>query len=298
MAFIHKQPVNSIVRTLLIPFRKVVPSKYYFAIDGTLRIKLTEGKSMLFHANPTSNLLRVLFWKGIEGFEYKEYKIFVALAKKSNVFFDIGANIGYYSIVAKLFNPKIEVHGFEPMPSAFKYFNINKKINDLESINTHRLALTDYKGDAKFYSNLNPRFPEIEDHLFGDNSLNLDATGNISRIEVDVKTDTLDNFVAQHLSSGKNIDLIKLDTESTEHLVLKGGQTVLKNHRPIIMCEVIKGFTEAEIEKILSAHDYLFYEVMKDGLKLVTKLIVPTGKNDYFFVPKEKNELVKSLIQN
>lgn len=296
MALIHKQPFNKIARTLLSPFKSIVPPKYHFAIDGTLRIDLTEGKSMLFHANPTSNLLRVLFWKGIRGFEYKEYKIFVQLAKKSNVFFDIGANIGYYSIVAKLFNPKIEVHGFEPMPSAFKYYNTNKKINHLEDINTHCIALTDFKGNATFYSNLNPRFPELQDHLFGDNSLNEDATGNFSRIQVNVNTNTLNNFVSENLKPGQKIDLIKLDTESTEHLVLKGGTEVLKNHRPIIMCEVIKGFTEKEIEAVLSPHDYLFFEVLENGLKQVSKLIVEKGKNDYFFVPAEKREFVKEFI--
>ena len=104
MALIHTQPINTIVRTLVKPFSKIISKKLYFAIDGTIDVKLTEGKRLAFTANPTSNLLRVLFWQGIEGFEYNEYKIFTELAKKSNCFFDIGANIGYYSIVAKLFN--------------------------------------------------------------------------------------------------------------------------------------------------------------------------------------------------
>jgi FkbM family methyltransferase len=296
MALIHKLPVNLIIRTVLRPFRKLVPSKYHFAIDGTLKIDLTEGKQLIFHANPTSNLLRVLYWYGIEGFEYKEYKVFVELAKKSKVFFDIGANIGYYSIVAKIFNPKIEVHGFEPMPSAFKYFNINKALNNCKDISTHCLALTDHKGEEHFYSNLNPRFPHIKDHLFGDNSLNEAATGNISKIRIDVKTDTLDNFVADNLKQGQKIDLIKLDTESTEHLVMKGSHKVLFEHRPIIMCEVIKGFTEKEIASILSNYNYAFFEVMPNGLKKVEKLIVKRGKNDYFFVPEEKTNLVEGLI--
>lgn len=296
MAIIHKQPINFIARNLLHPFRKLLSPKYYFAIDGTLKINLTEGKSILFHANPTSNLLRVLFWYGIEGFEFKEYKIFKELAKRSNVFFDIGANIGYYSIVAKKFNPNITVHGFEPMPSAFKYFKLNAKLNHFDTIQTHQLALTNYTGAATFYSNLNPRFPDIKDHLYGDNSLNLEATGNISRIKIDVATDTLDNFVSKNPDKNLKIDLIKLDTESTEHLVLEGGINVLRDHRPIIMCEVIKGFTEKEIEKIISKYNYNFFEVEPDGLKLVSSLVVEKGKNDYFFVPEEKISIVKDLI--
>lgn len=296
MAFIHNNPFNLVLRRVLSPFKKLIPSKFHFAINGTEEIKLTEGKSMLFHANPTSNLLRVLFWKGIEGFEYAPYVVFVKLAKKSKVFFDIGANIGYYSLVAKKFNPSIAVHGFEPLPSANKYFKINADLNHFNDIQVHEVALTNFKGTARFYSNLNPRFPNEKDHLFGDNSLNTEATGNISKIEFDVKTDTLDNFVKDHLKTGEKIDLIKLDTEGTENLVMEGATDVLKNHRPIIMCEVIKGFIEREIETILSKNNYLYFEVNEKGLKEVKVLEVPSGKLDYFFVPSEKMALIADLI--
>lgn len=295
MPFIHKNPINLILRRALSPFKKVLPSRFYFAINGTEVIKLTEGKTMLFHANPTSNLLRVLFWKGIQGFEYAPYKIFVELAKRSSVCFDIGANIGYYSIVAKIFNPKIIVHGFEPLPSANKYFKINVELNKLNDIHIHQTALTNFNGTATFYSNLNPRFPDEKDHLFGDNSLNTEATGNISKIEVQVKTQTLDSFVSENLTNGEKIDLIKIDTEGTENLVFEGGSNVLSQHRPIIMCEVIKGFIEREIENVLSKHDYLYFEVGEKGLVKVDSLIVASGKTDFFFVPSEKKERISEL---
>lgn len=296
MALIHKKVVNLILRKVFTPLKKVIPAKFHFAINGTEEIKLTEGKSILFHANPTSNLLRVLFWRGIEGFEYAPYVVFVKLAKQSKMFFDIGANIGYYSLVAKKFNPQIKVHGFEPLPSANKYFKINANINQFDDIQVHEVALTNFKGTARFFSNLNPRFLDEKDHLFGDNSLNSEATGNISKIEFDVKTDTLDNFVKDHLSSDEKIDLIKLDTEGTENLVMEGATNVLKTHRPIIMCEVIKGFIERELETILSANGYVYFEVNDKGLKEVKKLEVPTGKLDYFFVPSEKMALIANQI--
>lgn len=295
MSIIHNKSVNFILRKALKPFKALLPSKYYFAITGTENVKLTEGKSMLFHANATSNLLRVLFWKGIEGFEFAPYKVFVHLAKKSNCFFDIGANIGYYSLVAKKFNPSIVVHGFEPMPSAAKYFKNNCTINGFHDIKVHQLALTNFTGEATFYSNKNPKFPNEVDFLYGDNSLNSDATGVISRIEIKVVTDTLDKFVAANLKENLKIDLIKLDTEGTENLVLEGAGNVLQNHRPIIMCEIIKGFIEKEIETILTKNKYLYFEVTDSGLIQVTKLVVNSGKLDFFFVPQEKLALIKEL---
>ncbi len=182
------------------------------------------------------------------------------------------------------------------MPSANKYFKNNCWINNFQDIKVHEIALTNFKGEATFYSNVNPKFPNEKDFLYGDNSLNSEATGKISRIEIKVKTDTLDNFIKDNFKSDDKIDLIKLDTEGTENLVLEGAVNVLKEHRPIIMCEVIKGFIEREMEVILSKYDYLFFEVNDKGLTEVKTLKVDSGKLDFFFVPVEKISLVMSLL--
>jgi FkbM family methyltransferase len=296
MALIHTQPINTIVRTIAKPFSKIISKKLYFAIDGTINVKLTEGKNLLFTANPTSNLLRVLFWQGIEGFEFNEYKVFTELAKESKCFFDIGANIGYYSIVAKKFNENIIVHGFEPLPGARKYFQKNIKLNNFEDITIQQIALCDKIGEAEFYSNINPRFKHLEDHLFGDSSLDINATGNFQRIKFIVKTDTLDNYITTNLAPDQKIDLIKMDTEGTENLVLKGAHNVLLNHQPIIMCEIIKGFIEKEMEVILKKYNYSFYKVKPNGLEFSLNLVSENGKTDYFLVPESKLETIKKFI--
>ena len=73
-------------------------------------------------------------------------------------FVNVGANIGYYSCVAKKFNPNISVHGFEPMPSASKYFKNNCTINGFDDIKVHQTALTNFKGEAIFHTNINQIF--------------------------------------------------------------------------------------------------------------------------------------------
>jgi FkbM family methyltransferase len=298
MSFIHHKTVNLIVRSFFRPFASFIPKKFHFAINGTITIDLGEGKKMLFHSNPTSNVFNMLFWGGVRGFEYNEYKVFTKLVPRSKVFLDIGANIGYYSCVAKKFNPNILVHGFEPMPSASKYFKNNCVINGLNDIRVHQTALTNFKGDATFHTNINPKFPNETDFLYGDNSLNSDATGKISRVEIKVKTDTLDNFVKDNLKTDQVIDLMKLDTEGTENLVLEGANNVLTKHRPIIMSEIIKGFIEKEMEAILQRNNYLFYEVNSNGLRKVDSLVVQKGKLDFFFVPREKEALVSALLDS
>ena len=126
---IHRKYFNKVIRTVVRPFRKMLPERLYFAINGTIDIDLGEGKSMLLHGNPTSNLVRLLFWYGVHGFEYYEYKIFSQIIQSANFMFDIGANLGYYSIVAKKFNPKLEVVAFEPFASVYNYLNINLRLS-------------------------------------------------------------------------------------------------------------------------------------------------------------------------
>jgi len=297
MALIHLQPINSILRNILFPFRKIIPSKFHFAIDGIISVPLTEGKKMRMIANPTSNLHRVLFWYGYKGFEPEEYYIFTHLAKSSTCLFDIGANVGYYSIVARLFNPIIHVHAFEPLPAAKKFFEKNMILNDIEGVVINQIALSDKIGEASFFANLNPRFINIEDHLFGDNSLYKNFhSSEYKQIETKVKTLTLDDYASSNLEGGLNIDLVKLDTEGSENLVLKGAGHVLKYHKPVIMCEVVKDCIEKELETILKSFNYKFFRLENGKLQEVSELLPKSLKEDYFFVEVSKLFRIKKFL--
>ena len=71
-----------------------------------------------------------IFWEGITGgWEKYSMKVWMDLVSKSKVIFDVGANTGVYTLVAKALNPDVEVHGFEPFPAIYdKYLsNIHLK---------------------------------------------------------------------------------------------------------------------------------------------------------------------------
>jgi FkbM family methyltransferase len=257
---------------------------------------LPEQKTLILDANLSSNLTRVLFWEGVKGFEYQELPIFIALAKISSCFFDIGANIGYYALISKIYNSKIEVHGFEPLPGAKNYFQKNVNLNRLQNIKVNEIAICDVNGVSIFYSNINPKYKHLTEHLYGDNSLDEKHSANWNRITFEVKTQRLDDYVNQNLNSSLKIDLMKLDTEGTEHLVLKGASNVLKNHRPIIMCEIIKNAIEKEISEILLFNNYSFYRIGNSKLKKSNTIVIEDTKETYFFVPEEKQNLISNLV--
>jgi FkbM family methyltransferase len=298
MLFIYREGPNKVIRTILKPFSGILPSFFHIPVHGTFPIRLGEGKQILMRANPTSYLARLLYWGGVKGFEYNSVRIFIELAKEANIFFDIGANIGYYSMVAKAFNKRVKVFGFEPMPAANKYFHLNAELNGFSDIQIERKALSDFTGTAKFYSIYKAKYNEIEDHLSGDGGLSYKQSGTRAKTEFDVDCDTLDNYVSGHLKVGERIDLIKLDTEASEHLVLAGSAKVLSGHRPVIQCEVLKGHIEVQMEKILKEYNYLFFKAYSHGLVQVDSLVSNTDDVvDYFMVPAEGRSRIAKFIK-
>jgi FkbM family methyltransferase len=299
MAFFHKilyNPVcNKLLRTIFKPFVNIIPAKYHFPVTGIISLGNAEVPSFKMKTNPTNGVTRILFWKGIEGFEYNAAHIFIKLAKKSALFFDIGANIGYYSLLASALTQKqLKICAFEPMAPIYDFLKQNIALNGFENITPCQVALSDSEGEAEFYSISNPKFPDMA-QLTGDGGLSLQHSGSRSRQKFSVKVTTLDTFVTEHYP-GQKIDLIKLDTEAHEHFVLKGAHDVLKNHRPIIQCEIIKDMIEREIEAIMLPYDYLFFLTTSEGLKEVNTLSQDKISIDFYLVPAEKKQLISEFL--
>jgi len=295
MLFVYYKPINFFYRTVLKPFSSLLPRKLKIPVYGSYNIKLDEQTTIKFATNPTSHLGKLLYWDGVTGFEYAEVRIFIDLAKTSNVVFDIGANTGYYSMVAAALNKNSKVYGFEPMPDANYYYHLNKELNNFANITIEDYALSNVSADLEFASVFNPKFKEIKYQLAGDGSLDLrdKDSGRVKIIHV--KSITLDAYVER--KNIKSIDLIKIDTEASEHLVFGGSNNVLKKFRPIIQCEVLHNRIENELEAIFYVNNYSYFRVTPKGLvREQTLKSTSEDKADYYFVPTEKTDLVKKFI--
>lgn len=296
-SLIYNKYINSLLRTFLKPFSRFIPTRFKFPVHGTFTVKGNQVPAFKVSTNPTSWFSKKVFWDNVEGFEFNSVKIFCELAKNSHVFFDIGSNIGYYSLLASAIkNKNITVYAFEPMPSAFAYLQENIKINGFANIRPQQLALSDQKGSAVFYSILNEKFKKFP-QLTGDGGLSQTQSGNRTKVTFDVRIDTLDNFVKEQLNNSK-IDLVKLDTEANEHHVLAGSGMVLKEHRPIIQCEILHNQIETEIEAVLQPYNYSYFRATDTGLVRVSSFLDnKTAFVDYYLVPKEKENLIQKFIR-
>lgn len=279
---------------MLKPFSKLIPQKLKFPVNGIIQIKLEEDKNILLKCNETSHLSRLLFWDGIKGFEYHLYRPFSKLIKNADVFLDIGANVGYYSLVAAKLNPEITCYGFEPVEVINKFLNENIIINKFENVSAHKIALSNYRGETDFFTVVNSDFSEAE-QLTGDGSMIDNNVKEHNYKTVKVKTNTLDNFVKEQKIN--SIQIIKMDTEATENLVIEGGFETLHKHRPIIFCEVLKDQIEGKIESLLQKLDYNFYLLQAEKIVKVKSLINTEIGNDYLFLPTEKADNIIAFLK-
>jgi hypothetical protein len=94
---------------------------------------------------------------------------------------------------------------------------------------------------------------------------------------------TLDSF-SQEAGLG-NLDLVKVDTESTEPDILEGMASVLEQHRPHIFCEVLAGRAdERRLEAILRPLGYRFYVLKDNGPVQAEHVRAEAGWLNHLFV--------------
>ncbi|MEZ5083785.1 MAG: FkbM family methyltransferase [Bacteroidales bacterium] len=292
--FVFISFVNKLLSRMLKPFRRLLPERFHFPVCGFFRLRISPSEFIFMEGHYTSFITRKLFWNGIKGFEYNSVVIFVSLIKKSNVFFDIGANLGYYSLLAEKINPALNIFAFEPFSDAVTAFERNIKRNNFKKIQIIPVGLSDKTGEDTLFYRINDDFPEGL-QLAGNNSM-VNFKDNRNK-QIQIKTQTLDSCVGELQIDA--LDLIKIDTETTEFIILSNGMKTIQTFRPVILCEVLPGNHEKKLETFFISLSYVFCRVEKGGVILLPKLeVVGDDENDFFFVPVEKIEIMDHFIMN
>lgn len=240
--------------------------------------------------NQTSYVSKLLYWKGPDSFEYTP--LFKELISHCDSFIDIGANTGYYSLLAATINPECKIYSFEPAQGPLYYLSKNVLLNNLKKqISIHPIALSSQSGEVMFYEVKNKKYTYLSHNLGGVGSLKQDA----SKIAYPVKTETLDQFISKN--SIPLVNLIKIDTEGTENSILEGAEETIDKYRPIIICETLFNKIEDKLEVIMKKHDYLFFNHENGRLKRVNTLIrkKDNGVRDCFFVHSSKVHLIEKF---
>lgn len=293
---IYSPSVNYCIRNVVKALG--LPKKFQIPPSGEMKHEVGKGAFIRLATNPTCHVTSELFWQG--SYEYDE--VFKVLIGQAKCFFDVGSNIGYFSMLAAKVNPNIKVYAFDPSPGPFHYLCENIKLNGFEkNIVPNQLALSDKVGSIEFILAYNPKYTFLKYNTLG-------GAGHISGVRPDssskkvvAQTNTLDNYVAQN--GIEQIDFIKLDAEEAEHMILNGGQETIKRFRPIIACEVFDNSMASTLDQALISIGYTPYLSFYNGkeqyfLKIseIHTLISEINRN-FFFVPAEKESQMTPFLK-
>ena len=167
------------------------------------------------------------------------------LCRSGMTVFDIGANAGYLTLLmAKLVGDSGHVHAFEPIPQNYECLLETLRINGLQNVTVHQVAISDQRGQAQMnYVGVFDGFATLAEG--GHNYYCGQSTDRVS-----VATISLDLFCSE--MGITEIGLIKMDIEGAEILALAGMEQVLAMHRPVMIIEFWGGGNIREGMRLLS----------------------------------------------
>ncbi len=214
--------------------------KFYIEQDAYKKVKLKTGKELIFFS---PNFLVDILIKDFHLKEPETLQWIESFKKKEKIiFWDIGSNIGLYSIYAAINFENIEVVSFEPSTSNLRILSRNISINNLENkVKIFQLPLGVLKN--KFLNFNERKFNEGESHNSLDKSIDFEGKNIIPSNKYKIFSTNIDQIIDDKILEIP--DYIKIDVDGIEHLILKGGLSVLKDPKILeIQIEINENYTE------------------------------------------------------
>lgn len=201
--------------------------KLVFGVDRAIRpenmltVDLMCGRMML---DPTDEgVTPFLLGQGI--YEKFETELFLSAVEPGMVIADVGANIGYHTLLAAMATEgEGRVFAFEPEPVNFALLVRNVELNEYPNVTAVQRAVSNEAGEALLFR---------DESNWGAHSL---SDGNVSEEDtLRVETVTLDGYFEQ--AGVDRIDVLKLDVQGAEGLALEGARRVLQSPDILVFTE-------------------------------------------------------------
>ena len=261
-------------------------AKIEITSDGVLvTTKFPEVKMLCMEQERRAAPFEIL---NFDSYEKDHLDMMLKLIDKNTVFYDIGANIGWYSInLAKLVRG-IKVFAFEPIPKTFGFLEKNVKINQMQNIESYNFGFSNKEDELKFFY-----YPEGT----GNASIaNVSGRENVQKITCKVKR--LDDFVAEKKTG---IDFIKCDVEGAELLVFQGGIHSIEEFKPIIFTEMLRkwsakfNYQPNDIIRLLHSIGYKCFVVGNGKLVEIPEVNNETIETNFFFLHQTKHRKLLNI---
>ena len=259
---------------------KVQPFINHLPRQGLVQAPLPNGRILRLYAEIAEAYSNLVYWKGWKGPEPETAPVFWEIAEHSRSILDVGAHVGYYSLLGALANPSALVHAFEPVPHVADRLVQHCALNNVTNVELHQVALDRTHGDAPFYYSSAIPVPSAS-------GLSREALGDLPDTEtITVERNTIDRFVKARRIT--HIDLIKIDTEGTELDVLSGAKETLSRFRPAMIVEVLPSSdTYVALTAMMNEFDYRFLSLTLAGPELLAKIRPVQHARNWLLLPVE-----------
>jgi len=175
-------------------------------------------------------------WLGV--YEYRKQRLFARSIRPGQVIYDVGANVGYYSLLASsLIGDTGLVVAFEPLPRNVDFLKRHIAINHISNLMIINAAVADRSGRIRFSPGAHHAMGRVQ----ADGSMEFEAV-------------SLDDCI--HRLALPSAHIIKMDIEGGEFIALLGARTLLKEFHPTIFLATHGPRVHHDCCQLLSAIGY------------------------------------------
>lgn len=215
-------------------------------------------------------------------YEKDDTEMITNLVGDGDCFFDVGANIGWHTILVGALKRSVSIHSFEPIKSTYSFLDENIKLNAIQNVSLYDFGFSNKKGEFDFY-------------YYPGGSVNASAANLTNRDDVEILKCQLlmmDEFINE---KSLIVDFIKCDVEGGELLVFKGGENAIKKHLPIVFSEILRKWSAKFNYKPNDIFNF-FYDLGYKSFYTENNRLIEFGfmnddtiQTNFFFLHSEKH---------
>ena len=228
--------------------------------------------------------------KGWQGYECPVPWYFAREVMNANggLILDVGANTGFYALLALAVCGTVRVAAYEPMTAVRRILKKNFQLNSAgRRVAIHADAVSDTSGKRRLY------LPNVRHGLI-ETSASLSATFKAGSGDAyAVSATTLDR---RHFGKLR-VAIIKVDAESHDFQVLRGARQILLRHRPVIFLEVLLGADETGLTALLRDCAYVDCALQPNGATEFSDIVKhDTLAWNHMWVPREDAQRIRNVL--
>ncbi|NUT97854.1 MAG: FkbM family methyltransferase [Saccharothrix sp.] len=191
---------------------------------------------------------------------------------------DIGAALGLYTVsLSRLVGPQGTVHSIEPLVFAHPALSYVLRPREGRNIVRHSVALGTREGKDVMSVPVRHGLPVTGRSFLTSGADGLGSNTEFTEhLEVVVRTDTLDRFVAAN--GIERLDFVKADVEGAELRVLQGGTETIERFRPKLLLEIEErhlerfGYRAEDVVEWLAERGYRMFAWQHGGWRQVERI--------------------------